>query len=98
MIIIAIFAIYGLAFFIKNADGPWDLMAKLRNYLMLNKYVGVFFYNLLNCWACTGFHAGWIVYLLFTESFKLTHCVLWGLAGMAISLTFDAVLIRLRRE
>lgn len=94
-ILISIFAIYSLAFLIKNSDGPWGLMAKLRNTLMSNKYVGVFFYKLLECYHCVGTHSGWIIYLLQMENFFLREMILWAFAGGAISLLFDAVLTRL---
>lgn len=97
-IIISLLAIYALAFLIKQSDGPWGIMAWLRNKITLNQYVGVFFFKLLDCYFCLGFHCGWIVYLLHEPTWKWQFIILWGLAGSAISLIMDAILMRLHRE
>jgi hypothetical protein len=90
--IIILCAIFGLAFFFKESDGPWGIMAWLRNLLISNKFFGVFFYKLLDCYFCLGFHCGWIVYLLSNEVWKWQFIILWGLAGGVISLIFDMLL------
>lgn len=96
-IVIALLAIYGLAFLIKESDGPWGVIAWLRNRL-IKSWAGVFFFKLLNCYFCVGCHCGWIVYLLSAESYKWQFFVLWALAGGAVSLILDAVHTRLLRE
>lgn len=95
-ILIPILAIFGLAFLIKESSGPFDIMDWLRNTLMRNKHVGVFFYKLFSCYFCVGCHCGWLVYLLSAESYSWQFFVLWTLAGGVISLTLDALLTRLR--
>ena len=87
--IITLFAIYGLAFLIKDSAGPFDIMDKIRIWLMGNKYVGVFFFKLFDCYFCVGCHCGWIVYLLSHESYKWQFFVLWTLAGGIISLIMN---------
>lgn len=93
--IISIFAIYGLAFLIKDSAGPFDIMDKIRTRLIQNKYAGVFFFKLLDCYFCVGCHCGWIVYLLSHESYTWQFFILWTLAGGAISLILDGVLGKL---
>jgi hypothetical protein len=97
-ILISVLAIFGLAFLFKESDGPWGIMAWLRNKLMTNKFVGVFFYKLLDCYFCLGFHCGWMVYLLHAPHYQWQFFVLWGLAGGVISLILDGLLTRLHRE
>lgn len=97
-LVISIFAIYGLAFLIKESDGPWGVIAWLRNRLIRTKWVGVFFYKLLNCYFCVGCHCGWIVYLLSAESYKWQFFILWALAGGTACLILDAIHTRLLRE
>lgn len=97
-LLIIFFAIYGLAFLIKDSDGPWGIMNWFRHQLISNKYVGVFFYKLLDCYFCVGCHCGWIVYLLTMTAFHWQFFILWTLAGGAISLTLDGVVSRLHRE
>lgn len=94
-IVICLLAIFGLSFLIKDSDGPFDIMNKLRNRLMTNRIVGVFFYKLLSCYFCVGCHAGWIVYLLSSKDYSFNLFVLWALAGGAISLILDALLNKL---
>jgi hypothetical protein len=96
--IFLVFAIFGLAFLIKESDGPWGIMAWIRNQLIRNEYVGVFFYKLLDCYFCVGCHCGWIVYLLSAPAFSWQFFVLYTLAGGAINLTLEAVLSRLQRQ
>lgn len=94
-IFISLLAIFGLAFLFKESDGPWGVMSWLRNRLMANKYVGVFFYKLLACYFCVGFHCGWIVYLLQAPNYNFQFFILWGLAGGTICLILDGLLARL---
>lgn len=86
--IISILAIYALAFFIKEKDGPLDIMTKLRSFLMKNEYVGVFFYKLFDCYFCVGTYAGITVYLIRNhfQGIDLYGVALWGFAGAAISM------------
>jgi hypothetical protein len=98
MLIINILAIFGLAFLIKESDGPWGIMATIRNKLTDNKHIGVFFYNLLSCYFCVGCHCGWIVYLLTANIYAWQFFILWTLAGGTISLILDAALARLHRD
>jgi len=94
--IITLLAICGIAFAIKQADGPWDICSKTRNILLRNQYVGVFFYKLFACWFCVGFHSGWISYLLsYRGTFEFNLFILYAFAGSAVSLIFDAALTKL---
>lgn len=97
-VLIYALAIYGLAFFIKESDGPWGLMALWRNQLLNNKEVGVFFYKLLDCYFCLGFHCGWIICLLAGQSWYPNLLFCWGLAGGIICLILDRVMTRLSLE
>lgn len=96
--IITVCAIYGLAFLLKESDGPWGIIAWARDKVFRLPYVGVFFFKLLDCYFCLGFHCGWIVYLLSQETWKIQFFILWGLAGGAICLIIDTILSRLHRE
>lgn len=97
-ILITILSVYGLAFAIKESDGPWGVMAWLRNRLIKNKYVGVFFFKLLSCYFCTGTWCGIAIYLLTTECIKLSWLPVWGLAGGAVCVILEAMHSRLLRE
>lgn len=93
--IIVVCAIFGLAFLLKESDGPWGLISRARNLLLTNKHVGVFFFKLLDCYFCLGFHCGWITYLLHESHYSVQFFILWGLAGGMISLTFNSLLSKL---
>jgi hypothetical protein len=96
--IIIIFAIYGFAFLVKDSDGPFDIIHKVRLILIQNKYVGVFFFKLFECYFCIGCHCGWIVYLLSQKTYSWQFFILWTVAGGAISLILNAILSRLYRD
>jgi hypothetical protein len=93
--IIVVCAIFGLAFLLKESDGPWGLIGSFRSWLFNRPHVGVFFFKLFDCYFCLGFHCGWIVYLLAEDHWKFQFLFLWGLAGGIISLIFSALLAKL---
>jgi hypothetical protein len=95
--IISLLAIFGLTFGLKETDGPFGIMNWLRNKLMNNKYVGVFFYQLFSCYFCLGCHASYIVYLLQTPhtNWSIFDCIIWIFAGGIFSYTADIILGKL---
>lgn len=93
--IITIFSIYGLSFLFKESDGPFDLMSRLRSFLMTRQKLGLFFYKLLSCYFCVGCHAGWIIYLFYNKNYSFNLFILWMLAGGAISLILDKLVSKL---
>ena len=97
-LIIAILAIFGLAFTLKETDGPWSIVGIWRNWMMRIPFVGVQFFKLLDCYFCLGCQCGLAIYFLTEESYKLRWAICWGLAGGTISLIIDGVLTRLHRE
>jgi len=97
-IVIALLAIYGLVFAIKETDGPWNIISRCRTWLMQLPLVGVQFYKLLSCYFCTGCWAGLAVYLMTQEHYKLGWAVCYALAGGAICVILDAIHTRLLRE
>jgi hypothetical protein len=97
-VIVTLFAIYGLAFLLKDSAGPFDIMDWIRRHLFQLPKVGPFFFKLFDCYFCLGCHCGWIVYLLSHESYNFQFFILWTLAGGAISLILNGVIERLHRE
>jgi hypothetical protein len=97
-ILIQLLAIFGLAFAIKQTNGPWNIVGHWRNLMMRIPFIGVRFYELLDCYFCLGSQCGWIVYLLSEKSYSWNFFMLWALAGGAISLILDGVLARLHRQ
>src|ERR1700684_2556305 len=83
--LIALFAIFGTAFIIKEAS----IFSRPRSWLMQRSS---FFAALLYCYWCIGMYAGVFVYLLHWLHIDL---LLWGLAGTAICGFGSAVLERL---
>jgi hypothetical protein len=98
LIVIQLLAIFALTFLVRESPGPWNIIAWMRNKIFLNKLVGIFFFDLLQCPFCTGMHAGWIVYLISNRHPDWRLIILWSLAGGAFSLLMDAILSRLYRE
>ena len=96
-IIITVLAVFGLSFLLKDSSGPWDIFSIMRNKLITNKYVGVFFYKLFDCYFCVGCHSGWIIYLLTEKNYHFNFLICWSLAGGVISLIVDALLSKLHQ-
>jgi hypothetical protein len=94
--IITLCSIPGLSFIAKESDGPWGLIGLARNSLIRNKCVGVFFFRLFECWACTGFWSSVAIYLI-SQPITLVGLVLWGCAGTALCMMFGTILERLER-
>ena len=80
------FAMYGLTFFFLDSS----IFAPIRIFLISKS---VFLYKLFSCYFCSGFHIGWIVYLLYYPImfWKLSHLIIWGFAGASISFIFDLI-------
>ncbi len=87
--VISIAAIIGLWFFATQSDGPWGIVASIRNALMANEQVGVFFYKLLDCSFCSGCWAGGCIYLLQMSTFNVTEFIQWVFAGGLLCLLFN---------
>lgn len=96
-LVLLLLAVFGLAFLIKESDGPCGIMACIRNLLMRNKYIGTLVYKLLDCYFCVGCHCGYIVYLLSTPIVKwsVNDFVIWMLAGGAFSFIMNLIIERL---
>jgi hypothetical protein len=91
-ILLKLFAIFGAVFLIKETSGPFDLMDKLRNYLLTNKYLGPFFYKMFSCYFCLGCDVSLIFYLFTFEQFSLAMMFVWMMAGGAFSLITNQIL------
>lgn len=76
IIIFFLLAAYGICFAIQN-----KLAFLHGKYDMLDKFLG--------CPYCVGFHCGWIVYLLHTDSFIALQCILWAFASSAFCYIID---------
>ena len=96
-VITIILAISGLSFLLNDTGGPWDIMYTIRMKLMQNKYVGVFFYKLFDCYYCVGCWSGSLIYLLTQKNWSPILIIIWALAGGVISLMFDALLTKLSK-
>lgn len=80
------FAMYGLTFFFLDSS----IFAPIRIFLISKS---VFLYKLFSCYFCSGFHVGWILYLLHNSfiTWKVSNFIIWGFAGASISFIFDLI-------
>src|SRR5579885_981225 len=90
-------AIFGISFFIKEINGPFNFMLNIRRWLINNKYIGVFMYELLSCYFCVGAYSGIIVYLIHSHFSHLNifDLSLWVFGGSIISLMGNLVVEKL---
>jgi hypothetical protein len=81
-------AIVSFSFLIKEINGPFGIISKLRNSLMINKIIGIFFYELFECYYCIGCHCGYLIYLLTTKisDWNIREFIIWTLVGGILSL------------
>lgn len=92
--IICLFAIFAITYFIKEMDGPFGIMTAIRGYLLRSAIFGVFFYNLLSCYFCTGTYSGILVYLVDSRFHNIDLCgvMLWGFGGAGISMLGGSII------
>lgn len=87
--VLHLLAAYGLCFGLMNDKNPW-LGRVLRH--------AVFFERMLGCSYCTGFHCGWMVYVLevlrvgTVPGHWFPEVILWAFASSAFCYAADAVL------
>ena len=91
--ILILLSFYALTFAIKESvlfDKPRIWLIKLHS----------FFFYLLECWACTGFWAGIIIYLIANNvsNWNIRELFLWGLASSATSYIVNVVVDKLNRN
>ena len=98
MSLIHILAIISITFCIQNIGGPFGVLSKIKNILLNNKYFGVFFFELLECPYCIGFHVGYMVYLLTTNLINIQEIVLWGFVGAISSYIASIFINKLNKE
>lgn len=94
--ILILLAIFALSYGMRQIDGPWGILASTRNYLLQNRYVGVFFLKLFTCPFCMGFWSG-IIAALLSEEFRWNYLLLWGFAGSGLSFLSDLILDKLAK-
>ena len=75
----------------RNLSGPFDIFDWTRRTLLSNKIFGVFFYKLLSCPWCIGFHCGYSIYIISVWHISVIMCFLWGLVGSFVVFAFDQI-------
>jgi hypothetical protein len=82
-IILLLLCVGGIGFFVAEVEGPFGIVARMRNILMRIPYIGTFFYDLQRCSFCLGMHAGWITYLLYAPyiTWNIWELLIWAFAG-----------------
>ena len=97
-ILIDLLATFGLCLCVKEMDGPFNLISKWRNLMMRLPLIGVQFYNLLNCYYCTGCWCGGIIYLIGHDSYKLGEGACYVFAGGAFCMLVNGISLKLFKE
>ena len=91
-IVIVLLAFYGLTYTFKEAsifDKPRVFLIRLHP----------FFYRLFSCYFCTGFHAGYIIYLLLNfRQLSIADAFLWGLASATTSFVLNLIVEKLSSD
>ena len=96
MEIILLMCMYGITFAIQHKI-PGLFNKESYKELTLNKFIK----KLLICTFCTGFHAGWLVYLLSVGAgspFNVFNMLIFAFAGAAFSYTIDTYVQKLEES
>jgi hypothetical protein len=83
---------YGIMFALKDAKLPG--LKHARDQLMK---IG-FFHEMLSCSFCTGFHAGWLTFLLEHRAVSLCDMLLYGFVGASFCYITDTIVLKLERS
>jgi hypothetical protein len=75
---------YGLLFFLSISDGPFGIMAYVRNKLIGSDFFGVFFYKLFSCPFCLGCWCGAIIYSISPGQLVFGEFIINSFAGGAV--------------
>lgn len=89
--IIYLFATLGISILISKKDGPFNMIAKFRDMLFSNKYIGVFSYNLINCLYCSSFWVGFLLisFLQGISVFSIVFAFACSFMGYIVSVVFE---------
>jgi len=95
-VLLMLLCIAGLAFTIKQVDGPFDVFSKLRNLVARVPVVGPLFFHLLTCDFCLGFWASAGVYLVLNMGvWSCGEFMVWAFGGAMFNVVFCRVLNKL---
>ena len=97
-LIVFLLATFGLNFMLRNADGPFGIIARWRNWMMRVPWLGVQFMNWLSCPLCSGIWCAAGLFWLCVDGKTFGQAVTWILAGGAACSLIESVLNRLNRE
>lgn len=89
-LVLTLLCSYGVMFTLRNAQLPG--LVHVRNFVIQKS---AFMEKLLSCSFCTGFHAGWITYLLINQAFAFLPMLVLSLASASFCYFLDNLLIKL---
>lgn len=89
-LVLTLLCMYGVMFTLRCAQLPGLVQA--REFVMQRS---MFMNKLLSCSFCTGFHAGWMTYLLMKGTFAPTPMAVYGLASATFCYLFDTLMLKL---
>lgn len=87
-IIIILLAFFGATFALKETS----LLNRPRSFLIS---LHPFFYNLLECYFCTGFWGGIFIYFCHFSIFSFREMIIYGLASAALSFLLNLLVDKL---
>lgn len=89
--LLTLFCIAGLAFAVKELEGPFGLLSKLRNLLSRLPLIGTTIFHLLSCNFCLGLWCSAAVYLV-TNPFNtpnFSDFMVWTFGGAMFNSVFS---------
>jgi hypothetical protein len=89
-LVLTLLCAYGVMFILRSAQLPG--LVHVRNFVIERSELIA---KLLACSFCTGFHAGWITYLLRNQDFAFFPMLVLSLASASFCYFLDNLLIKL---
>lgn len=96
--VLNLLCMYGVMFTLRNAQLP--LLVRCRDWVTTHS---AFFRKMLECSFCTGFHAGWITYLITSYAslfelslfYNLSSMVFYSFVSATFCYFFDNLMLKL---
>jgi hypothetical protein len=88
--LIWLLALFGVAFSLKETSGPFGVMSFIRRKLFSNKFVGVYFFQMFDCYFCLSFNLA-VIYGM-AMGFGWQQMLTWAFAGATSSLIIGRIL------
>lgn len=87
-----------LSYLIQNFSGPFGLISKFKHLLIINKYVGSFFFKVFDCTYCLTFWLSIPLYFIISENYSIMDWLHFSLISAWGALIIDLYAVKPMKE